>query len=188
MEPDMFSGWGVRTLAAGIPAYNPLGYHIGSIWPHDNAIILAGFRRYGRVEELERLGTAMLEAAMAFPDRRVPELFSGDARDNRPVPTPYPVASRPQAWSAASLPYALMSMLGIGIAPDGSLAITRPVLPDWLNLVAVRGLRFGDSSVDLLFRCDSGHVSVEVDHRSGGGTVVLAREWPVPPLTARLQG
>ena len=187
METDMFSGWGIRTLAAGIPAYNPLGYHIGSIWPHDNAIILAGFRRYGRVQEVERLGTAMLEAAMAFPDRRVPELFSGDARDSRPVPTPYPVASRPQAWSAASLPYAMMSMLGIGIAPDGSLAITRPVLPAWLNLVAVRGLRFGDSSVDLLFRCDSGHVSVEVDHRSGGGTVVLSREWPVQPLRGRVE-
>ena len=187
MQPDMFSGWGVRTLAAGIPAYNPLGYHIGSIWPHDNAIILAGFRRYGLVNEVAQLGAAMIEAAMAFPDRRIPELFSGDARDNRPVPTPYPVASRPQAWSAASLPYAMVSMLGIGITPEGSLAITRPVLPDWLNLVVVRGLRFGDSCVDLLFRCDAGHVSVEVDHRSGEGAVVLSREWPVPPLTAQYE-
>lgn len=184
LEPDLFSGWGIRTLAAGIPAYNPLGYHIGSIWPHDNAIILAGFRRYGLLDELRTLGSALVQASLSFPDRHIPELFSGDARDTRAVPTPYPVASRPQAWSAASLPYALMSMLGIGPTAEGGLAITRPVLPDGVGLVVVRGLRFGDSSVDLLFRGDGGHVSVEVDHRRGTGRVVFTPEWPVPPFDA----
>lgn len=182
MRSDMFSGWGIRTLASGIPAFNPLGYHIGSIWPHDNAIILAGFRRYGMFERLGTLGHALLDAMVGFADGRIPELFSGESRNGRDYPTPYPVASRPQAWSAASLPWTLISLLGITPGETGALYVVKPCLPPWLDWVSLRDLRFGESSVDLTFRRDRDHTGVEVERQTGPGSVVLAAQWPLAPI------
>ncbi len=164
MEPDMFSGWGVRTLSASVAGFNPLGYHTGAVWPHDNALILAGMRRYGFQEESQRLGTALIDAALNFPNYRAPELFSGDDREFRHVPTPYPVSSRPQAWAAASVPFALVSLLGICPGPAGQLYVSGPVLPKQLNRVQVRNLRFGDGSVDLVFQRHGDEISVEAQN------------------------
>jgi glycogen debranching enzyme len=182
MQPDMFSGWGIRTLARGVPAYNPLGYHVGSIWPHDNAMVLEGMKRYGLLDNVERLGSGLLDAMMGFPDGRVPELFSGEDRGGQQHPTPYPVASRPQAWSAASLPWTLMTMLGITPANSEFLHIVRPALPSWLGWARLRNIRFGSTTVDLFFRREHGHTSVEVERQSGPGSVVLSPNWPHPPL------
>ena len=109
MSPEMFSGWGVRTLASDMGAYNPASYHNGSVWPHDNAIIAAGLMRYGFVEEAQRISTALLEAA-EYSDGRLPELFCGFSREQFAEPVPYPTACSPQAW-AATTPIMLVTSL-----------------------------------------------------------------------------
>ncbi len=109
MSPEMFSGWGVRTLASDMGAYNPASYHNGSVWPHDNAIIAAGLLRYGFVEQAQRIATALLEAA-EYSDGRLPELFCGFSRDQVGAPVPYPTACSPQAW-AATTPIHLVTSL-----------------------------------------------------------------------------
>lgn len=109
MSPEMFSGWGVRTLASNMGAYNPASYHNGSVWPHDNAIVAAGLLRYGFVAEAQRIATGMMDAA-EFSDGRLPELFCGFSRDHLGTPVPYPTACSPQAW-AATAPIQLVSSL-----------------------------------------------------------------------------
>jgi glycogen debranching enzyme len=109
MSPEMFSGWGVRTLASDMGAYNPASYHNGSVWPHDNAIFAAGLMRYGFVEEAQRIATALLEAA-DFSGGRLPELFCGFSREQVAEPVPYPTACSPQAW-AATAPIMLITCL-----------------------------------------------------------------------------
>jgi glycogen debranching enzyme len=173
-ETELFTGWGIRTLSADVASYNPLGYHVGTVWPHDNAIVLAGLRRYGLDDHAWQLGKAIVDAALLFPGRRIPELFSGDARALRSIPTPYPVASRPQAWSAASLPYVLTSLLGIKPGRDGSLLIQRPLLPTGVDFAHVRNLRCAGMVADLTFRRQANHVSVEVDRMEGVGRIALA--------------
>ena len=101
MSPEMFSGWGVRTLASDMGAYNPASYHNGSVWPHDNAIIAAGLMRYGFVEEAQRISTALLDAA-EYSEGRLPELFCGFDREHFAAPVPYPTACSPQAWAATT--------------------------------------------------------------------------------------
>jgi len=174
MQPDMFSGWGVRTLSTGVPGYNPIGYHTGSVWPHDNALLLAGLRRYGREHDAERLGSALIGMSLRMADYRVPELFSGDARALRPLPTPYPVASRPQAWAAASLPNAFVSMLGLRPGRHRQLCIVHPVLPREIQTLHLNNLRFGGGSADLSFRRVGKHVSVEVEIVEGPIEIVLS--------------
>lgn len=178
MQPDMFSGWGIRTLSSTVPGYNPLGYHVGSVWPHDNALVLSGMRGYGFDDHAERLGAALFQMGLSFPDYRVPELFSGDARELRAVPTPYPVASRPQAWSAAAMVSVLVSLLGIRPSRAGELCIVRPMLPREVNRLRIRNLRLGKGMVDLSFRRDGRHVSVEVERLRYGLEVVLSESWP----------
>lgn len=177
-QSDLFTGWGVRTLASSVPGYNPLGYHTGSVWPHDNAILLAGLRRLGFDDLARALGTAFIEAALAFPAYRIPELYCGDPRELRLVPTPYPVASRPQAWSAASLPFVLATLLGVRPAGPATLAVTRPILPAMVEWVRLRNLRFAGAAVDLTFRRGAAGVAVEVEDVRGDISIVLSDRWP----------
>ena len=152
MGPALFSGWGVRTLGAGEVAFNPVGYHVGSVWPHDTALIAAGLRRYGFDADFQRLCDGLFDAAAAFPEYRLPELFAGFSREDYEAPVPYPVACRPQAWAAGSIPYLLVTALGL--APDGlrrTLRIRRPRLPRGVDELAVRGLRVAGATVDLRF-------------------------------------
>ncbi len=178
LAPDMFSGWGVRTLSSTVAGYNPLGYHTGSVWPHDNALFLAGLRWYGMDDHAMRLGSSLLEMALAFPEYRVPELFSGDARELRHVPTPYPVASRPQAWAAAAMPSVFVSMLGLRPGRPGQLMVTRPILPEAVKFVRVCNLRFAGKTIDLSFRKQGRNVSVEVERLPQGVEVVLSQAFP----------
>jgi glycogen debranching enzyme len=152
MAEPMFSGWGVRTLAGGHPGFNPLGYHTGSVWPHDNAMIACGLRRYGFDEDFARIFDSLLEAASQFDDYRMPELFGGFERMAGESPVPYPVACRPQAWAAGSIPWLLAC--GLGLHPeglDGRLRVVRPSLPAWLDWLEVSRLRVADASIDLRF-------------------------------------
>ncbi len=174
MAPDMFTGWGVRTYAAGQAGYNPIGYHTGSVWPHDVSLIAAGFKRYGFHEEANRLVGRIFEASQHFADFRLPELFCGFDRDVSPVPVPYPVACSPQAWAAGSIFLFLETMLGlVPHASVGELELARPELPAWLAKVTMSNLRVGDSDVDLLFHRWRGGTSAEVLRKSPGLSVTI---------------
>ncbi len=172
--PALDSGWGVRTYAAGQPGYNPLGYHTGSVWPHDNALIVAGIKRYGFDLEASALAGRIFEAAQRFPDLRLPELYCGFDRRDVGVPVPYPVACSPQAWSAAASLLLVRTMFGARADAAGrSLELVRPHLPTWLGKLTVTNLRVGDASVDLLFHRWRGTTSAEVLRKSGDLEVTI---------------
>ncbi|CAN5606312.1 glycogen debranching N-terminal domain-containing protein [soil metagenome] len=174
MRPNMFSGWGIRTYASGQPGYNPLGYHTGTVWPHDTAIVAAGFKRYGHDDASNRLGSQMLDAAQRFPDHRLPELFCGFDRADATIPVPYPVACSPQAWAAGASFLFLEAMLGLRAhAADRELELSHPHLPEWLNKVTLTDLRVGDASVDLLFHRWRGTTSAEVLRKDGDLAVTI---------------
>ncbi|HTC85232.1 MAG TPA: hypothetical protein VK656_00905, partial [Candidatus Acidoferrum sp.] len=173
-SPGLDSGWGVRTYGAGEPGYNPLGYHTGSVWPHDNALIVAGLKRYGFDHEANLIASRLLEAAQSFPDGRLPELFCGFGRDDVAVPVPYPVACAPQAWAAAAPLLLIRAMLGIQAdAGNHHLELVRPHLPSWLGKVTINDLRIGSASVDLLFHRWRGATSAEVLRKSGDLEVTI---------------
>jgi glycogen debranching enzyme len=174
MSPELWSGWGIRTLSSEMAGFNPIGYHLGTIWPHDNAIAAAGLLHYGLREQAARVAGAMLEATMYFRDSRLPELFCGFDRARSPYPVPYPVACSPQAWAAGSLFQLLGAMLGL--EPDASsrtLVLHAPSLPEWLPEVRLENLRIGDAVIDLRVRRADGSAGVEVLRRTGDVAVVV---------------
>jgi glycogen debranching enzyme len=174
LSPELFSGWGIRTLAAGQPGYNPISYHNGSVWPHDTSLAAAGLKRYGFHEEANRVVGRVFEAAQHFPSFRLPELFCGFDRDDAPIPVPYPVACSPQAWSAGASFMFVQTMLGLRAHADrGELELIRPNLPDWLTKVTVSNLRVGEASVDLLFHRWRGTTSAEVLRKVGDVAVTI---------------
>jgi glycogen debranching enzyme len=149
MKPDMWSGWGIRTLSSKHPAYNPHSYQNGSVWPHDNGIIAVGFRRYGFVEEAARIARDISGAAAYFTLHQMPELYSGLQRDTTNFPVQYLGANVPQAWAAGSCFTFLQTMVGFQPdAPAGKLYID-PVLPDWLSDLTMTDLRVGAAVFDL---------------------------------------
>jgi glycogen debranching enzyme len=128
LSPEMFTGWGVRTLASSMAAYNPMSYHNGSVWPHDNALIAAGLMRYGFVEHAQRIAGSLIDAAACFGGR-LPELFCGFDRTEFAAPIPYPTSCSPQAWAAASPLLLLRTLLRFDPAvPDGRVWLA-PELP-----------------------------------------------------------
>ncbi|MEU4781886.1 glycogen debranching N-terminal domain-containing protein [Micromonospora sp. NPDC023633] len=137
MSPALFSGWGVRTLADGQARYNPIGYHVGTIWPFDNSFIAWGLRRYGYAEEAARIAAGILDAAVYY-DGRLPEAFSGSNRADTRYPVNYPTACSPQAWSAGATLLLLRTMLGLH--PVGEDLVVRPALPANLDFVALHGI------------------------------------------------
>jgi glycogen debranching enzyme len=137
MSEQMFSGWGVRTLADGQPVYNPIEYHNGTVWPHDTAFIAAGLARYGRRQEANRLAVALLEAAGHFAFR-LPEAFAGYPRSMTRVPVEYPSACSPQAW-ASGAPLLLMRIM-LGLEPTPNALTVRPHLPAETNRIVLRGI------------------------------------------------
>ena len=180
MRNDMFSGWGIRTLSAASNRFNPLGYHLGTVWPHDNSIIAMGFRKYGFADELNEVATALFDAARSFTHYRLPELYAGSARSIQYTPVPYPVACRPQAWAAGSFPLILQAILGLTAnAPEGELLIVRPRLPYWLDSVQVRNLRVGQGSADLLFSRRGARTRLEVLAVRGRLRVSVVPAWPL---------
>jgi glycogen debranching enzyme len=150
MADDMFSGWGVRTLSADCKGYNPIGYHLGTVWPHDNGLIGAGLKRYGFADHACRIFDGIAAAAGEFEHHRLPELWTGFSRASYGTPIRYPVACHPQAWAAGSLPFLLRHLLGVEPeALDGRLHIRHPTMPDQITWLEVHGIRVGGASVDL---------------------------------------
>jgi len=175
LDPSMDCGWGIRTYASGQPGYNPVGYHTGTVWPHDNALIAAGMKRAGRHDAADRVASRIFEAAQHSPDFRLPELFCGFDRGLADVPVPYPVACSPQAWAAATSLSLLQTMLGMHAdAAKDILELDRPHLPSWLGKVTVHDLRVGERTVDLLFHRWRGNTtSAEVLRRDGPLELVI---------------
>jgi glycogen debranching enzyme len=151
MKPDMWSGWGIRTLSANHPAYNPHSYQNGSVWPHDNGIIATGFRRYGFATEASRIARDSSEAAKYFILHQVPELYAGIHRNPTNFPVQYLGANVPQAWAAGSV-FAFLQMI-LGFQPDApnKRLFIDPVLPEWLPNLELSDLRVGVEKFDLRF-------------------------------------
>jgi glycogen debranching enzyme len=149
LEDDMFSGWGVRTLSSRNPAFNPLDYQLGAIWPHDNAIIAHGCKRYGFGEATNRIARAIFDTAAIFQGHRLPELFGGFHRSAHSLPVLYTQANIPQAWAAGSVMQFLQAILGVEAdAPNNKLHLA-PTVPDWLADLRIANLSVGDSVLDL---------------------------------------
>ena len=175
MAPDMFCGWGVRTLSSACPAFNPMSYHNGSVWPHDNAIIAAGLKRYGHSGAVMRIANALFDVSTGARDFRLPELYCGFDRSERASVVAYPVACIPQAWAAAAPFLLLQAMLGISAdAPARALRIERPMLPDWLGQVRLDGLRIANASVTLAFERDGSVTGFALLGQRGTVNVTLA--------------
>lgn len=176
MASDMFTGWGLRTLGARELLYNPMSYHDGSVWPHDTAIAALGMRRYGLVEPFLALATALFEAAVHFPESRMPELFCGFPRRPGHGPTRYPVACEPQAWSAGVVFHLITGMLGlVPSAAENRLTLDRPRLPAWLQWIEVHGLGLGKSRVTLRATQGREGAAVELLARDGDVELVVRR-------------
>jgi glycogen debranching enzyme len=163
MRPHFFTGWGIRTVARGEARYNPMSYHDGSIWPHDNALIALGLARYGLKHSVEHVFKGLFDAATYMDLRRLPELFCGFRREKQRGPTLYPVACAPQAWASAT-PFTLLeAVLGLEFSAErGEIRLRNPRLPAFLNEVVLRDLQLGPSSVDLRVRRHGDEVSLEV--------------------------
>ena len=163
MSSKFFSGWGIRTVALGEVRYNPMSYHDGSIWPHDNALIALGMARYGLKRSVAHLFKGLFDAASYMDLRRLPELFCGFRRERRRGPVLYPVACAPQAWASATAFTLLEAALGLEFdAARGEIRLRDPRLPEFINEVVLRDLQLGPSSVDLRVRRHGEEVSLEV--------------------------
>jgi glycogen debranching enzyme len=151
MQPDMFSGWGIRTLSSKEAAYDPESYHNGSIWPHDNSLIAWGLKKYGYAKEANHIITSLIEASKHF-DYRLPELFSGYPREENKAPVIYHSTCSPQAWASGSIVLFLQTMLGLYPDAPNNVLYVNPTLPDWLSLVTVKNMVVGNEKISIEFK------------------------------------
>jgi glycogen debranching enzyme len=176
LTPEMFSGWGVRTVARGEARYNPMSYHNGSVWPHDSALIAQGLAEYGRKDLALAILDGLFDVSCRVELHRLPELFCGFARRSGEAPTLYPVACAPQAWAAAAVFMLLSSVLGVRVdAARHRLVLDRPQLPEGLEDVRLRRLRVGDDTLDLTLRRHPEDVALMVERRSGKVDVIVVK-------------
>lgn len=167
-SPTFFSGWGIRTIAQGEARYNPMSYHNGSVWPHDNALIAAGLADYGMKDKAAAILAALFEASLFMDLHRLPELYCGFVRRPEEGPTLYPVACSPQAWASASAFYVLQACLGLSFqVRSPRIRFTYPALPAFLGRVAISNLRVGEAVVDLVLERHAGDVGVKVVRKQG---------------------
>lgn len=177
MSKDSFTGWGIRTLSRGEARFNPMSYHNGSVWPHDTAIIGAGFARYGFRRQAVRLLQGLFDATMSLDERRLPELFCGFRRRYGQGPTRYPVACSPQAWASGSVFMLLQACLGISFHREKpQIRFTQPMLPKFLPWIRIENLRAGDAVVDLMLRRHPKDVSINVLRSEGDVSVAVHLE------------
>jgi glycogen debranching enzyme len=171
-----FSGWGVRTIAAGEARYNPMSYHNGSVWPHDNALIAMGLARYGHKAEVLKIFQGLIEAAFTDEFRRLPELFCGFSRRRGRGPTSYPVACSPQAWAAAA-PFALIAAAtGLELAfGEDEVRLANPVLPDFINDLFLHDVSVAGSRLDMRLSRSGDDVTTAVTARTGNAALVIVK-------------
>jgi glycogen debranching enzyme len=174
VSPALNSGWGIRTLAMKQAPYDPIGYHTGSVWPHDNALIAHGMKRYGFDREARQVLDQVALAGAYFPYARFPEVFCGFSAEEVPAPVQYPVACRPQAWASGAPLLMIRSYGGLNAdAPNRRLFINRPRLPSWLARIEVLGLRVGEARLDLVFSNNDGVTATEVPRKEGDLEVLI---------------
>jgi glycogen debranching enzyme len=172
--PDMFNGWGIRTLSSLSPAYNPMGYHIGSVWPHDNALTAIGLRSLGLIDQALELAQGILDMTHRQPYQRPPELFCGFERTQDSEPVQYPVACSPQAWATGSIFQLLQMMVNlVPDAPNNTLRIIDPALPPSINHLSLHNLRVGPTLLDLEFERSNGTTACRVSKKRGNLRVVI---------------
>jgi glycogen debranching enzyme len=173
-DASSFSGWGVRTIAASESRYNPMSYHNGSVWPHDNALIALGLARYGFKREAARIFEGLFGASIYIDLRRLPELFCGFPRRRGQGPTYYPVACSPQAWAAAAMVSLVQACLGLNCESEtATIYLDRPVLPRFLDTITIRNLRAGSGLIDLSVRRAGGEAAANVLRRDGGARLIV---------------
>jgi glycogen debranching enzyme len=179
--PDMFSGWGIRTLSIEHTAYNPVSYHLGSIWAVENATIVFGLRRFGFDARAADLTKAMFELAALYSGYRIPECVGGYARGERPTPGAYPRANTPQLWNTSAFPLLVHSLLGLQPVAPLELLVVDPVLPTWLPEVILHDLRLGRATATIRFwRDKDGDSHAEVLNRRG--TLHVIKQPPLESL------
>jgi glycogen debranching enzyme len=172
--PDMFNGWGIRTLSSMSPAYNPMGYHVGSVWPHDNSFIALGLRSLGLVDRALELAQGSIDMTLMQPYQRPPELFCGYERSNGNSPVQYPVACSPQAWATGSLFQLLQMMLNlVPDAPSNHLRIIEPTLLEGIDRLSVHNLKVGRTVMDLEFERSGTTIACRVTKKRGNLRVVI---------------
>jgi glycogen debranching enzyme len=170
----MFNGWGIRTLSSLSPAYNPMGYHVGSVWPHDNSMIGVGLRSLGLVEQALELSQGLIDMMLHQPYNRPPELFCGYERVEDKAPVNYPVACSPQAWATGSVFQLLQTM--VNLVPDARnncLRIIDPALPESINSLSLHNLRIGQTLLDLEFERSGNTTACRVAKKRGNLRVVI---------------
>jgi glycogen debranching enzyme len=175
-EDDLWTGWGIRTLSARNPAYNPFSYHNGSVWPHDNGLIALGFKRYGCAEEAARVARDIFEAASFFSRYRLPELYAGLTRRDSPFPVQYFGANIPQAWAAGSVFHLLRAILGLRADAPNRRLYVHPTLPRWLPELSLGGLAVGDTRLTLRFWREGDRSRWEVRAQWGGPEITVLEE------------
>ncbi len=172
--PDMFNGWGIRTLSSLSPAYNPMGYHIGSVWPHDNSLIAMGLRSLGLVDQALELFEGLFDMTNRQPYHRPPELFCGYERSGDNAPVQYPVACTPQAWATGSIFQLLQTIVNlVPDAPNNCLRIIDPTLPESITRLSLQNLRVGTTILDLEFERSGGTTACRVAKKRGNLRVVI---------------
>ncbi len=182
--PDLFSGWGVRTLSTCDKSYNPTDYHLGSVWAVENASIVFGLRRFGFDQRAVDLSKALFDLAALYPGFRIPETVGGYERSKWATPGAYPRANSPQLWNASVFPMLIQSLLGLQPVAPLSLLVIDPVLPEWLPEVVLDGLRLGGATMKLrCWRDADGRSHGEILHKSGD--VHLLRQPPLESLSAK---
>ncbi|MCT7955351.1 amylo-alpha-1,6-glucosidase [Laspinema palackyanum] len=174
LAPDLFSGWGIRTLSSLSPAYNPMGYHTGSVWPHDNALIALGLRSQGYIEQSLEVTESILDMTIMQPYQRPPELFCGHDRSERNEPVQYPVACSPQAWASGSIFQFIHTMANlVPDAPGNYLRIIDPALPEAIESLSMQNLRVGSTLLDLEFERSGTTTACRVTKKRGNLRVVI---------------
>jgi glycogen debranching enzyme len=174
LSDDLFSGWGVRTLGASCARFNPMSYHNGSVWPHDNALLAHGLARYGATAAVNRILSAAFDASRHFDDARIPELLCGFTRVPGEAPTAYPVACSPQAWSAEAYSCCCSRCSGRSTRASGRSCLARPALPSFVDWLVIRELSVGGDSIDLLCEREGDHVDLRVLRQTGDLELVVS--------------
>jgi glycogen debranching enzyme len=176
LSEDFFTGWGLRTVSTREARYNPMSYHDGSVWPHDNAIVAAGLSRYGFRHAASRLLGGLFDATLHFELHRTPELFCGFARRSGAGPILYPVACAPQSWSAGAPFLFLQACLGLTVdAPRRTITLHRPELPESVEQITLGELVVGDAQVELSFQSHEHGVDVNVMRKRGEVEVIVIK-------------
>jgi glycogen debranching enzyme len=176
MSQNLFSGWGIRTVGASEVRYNPMSYHNGSVWPHDNALTAHGLSRYGQREASLMVLSGLFDASIFVDLHRMPELFCGFPRRPGEGPTLYPVACAPQSWAAASVFMLLQACMGLSIrGSSAQVGFSHSLLPPFLQEIRIKNLQVGQGAVDLLLRRHGDDVSIIIDRREGNIEILTVK-------------